>query len=71
MSNASKKRTKKLSIQYTTYTSGGSRIPATSKMDIFVIIVKGWKSLTDVTESSTLGVAAFLHPLLHTAVLSS
>lgn len=71
MSNASKDRTRKLSILYTIHSSGGSRIPTTSKMDIFLIIVNGWKSLTDVTKSSVLVFAAFLHPFSHITELLS
>ena len=43
---------------------GGSRTSATSKMELFVIIVNGWKPLTIITKSSTLDVAAALDPLL-------
>lgn len=42
---------------------------AASKMDISQIIVNSWKPFTDVTKSSILGVAAFLHPLSHIAAL--
>ena len=41
---------------------GGSRTAATSKVEIFVIIVDGWKLLTIITKSSTLDVAAVLDP---------
>ena len=37
---------------------------ATSKMDFFVIIVKGWKPLTNIKKSSILDVAAVLDPPL-------
>ena len=43
---------------------GGSRIAATSKKELFVIIVNGWKPLTIITKCSILDVAAVLHPLL-------
>ena len=43
---------------------GGSRTPATSKMEQFVIIVNGWKPLTIITKSSILDVAAVLGPSL-------
>ena len=44
---------------------GGSRTTATSKVELFVIIVNGWKPLTIITKSSTLDVAAVLDPPLH------
>ena len=43
---------------------GGSRTAAISKMERFVIIVNGWKSLTIITKSSILDVAAVLDPPL-------
>ena len=43
---------------------GGSRTPATSKVELFVIIVYGWKPLTIITKSSTLDVATVLDPPL-------
>ena len=43
---------------------GGSRTAATSKVELFVIIVNGWKPLTIITKSSILNVAAVLDPLL-------
>ena len=39
----------------------GCRTAATSKMELFVIIVTGFQPLTIITESSTLDVAAVLH----------
>ena len=39
---------------------GGSRAAATSKMERFVIIVNGWKSLTIITKQSIFDVAAAL-----------
>ena len=42
---------------------GGSRTAATSEMELFVIIVNGWKPLTIITKSSILDVAAVLDPL--------
>ena len=43
---------------------GRSRTASTSKMELFVITVNGWKPLTIVTRSSILDVAAVLDPLL-------
>ena len=43
---------------------GGSRTAATSRVELFVIIVNGWKSLTIITKSSTLDVAAVSDPPL-------
>ena len=43
---------------------GRSRTAVTSKVELFVIIVKRWKLLTIFTKSSTLDVAAVLDPLL-------
>ena len=43
---------------------GGSRTAATSKVELFVIIVNGWKPLTIITKSSTLDVAGVLDPPL-------
>ena len=43
---------------------GGSRTAATSKVELFVIIVNGWKPLTIITKNSTLDVAAVLDPPL-------
>ena len=39
---------------------GGSRTAATSKMELFVIIINGWKPLTMITKHSILDVAAVL-----------
>ena len=50
-------------------TRGGSRTAATSKVELFVIIVNGWKPLTIIAKSSTLDVAAVLYPPLKTMVL--
>ena len=44
---------------------GGSRTAATSKVELFVIIVNGWKLLTLITKSSTLDAAAVLDPALN------
>ena len=41
---------------------GGSRTTATSKEELFVIIINGWKPLTIITKSSTLDVAAVQDP---------
>ena len=43
---------------------GGSRTAATSKMELFVIIVNGFQPLTIITKYSILDVAAVLDPLL-------
>ena len=43
---------------------GGSRTAGTSKMELFVIIVNGWKSLTIITKCSVLDVRAVLDPTL-------
>ena len=43
---------------------GGSRTAATSKMELFVITVNGWKPLTIITKSSILDIAAVLDPSL-------
>ena len=45
-------------------TRGVSRTVATSKMELFVIIVKGWESLPIITKCSILNVAAVLDPPL-------
>ena len=50
-------------------TRGESRTAETSKVQLFVIIVNGWKPLTIITKSSTLDVAAVLDPLLVTLEL--
>ena len=43
----------------------GFRTAAASKMELFVIIVNGWKPLTIITKSSVLNVAAVLNtPLI-------
>ena len=47
-------------------TRGGSRTPATSNMERFVIIVNGWKPLAIITKSSILDVTAVLDPPLPT-----
>ena len=44
---------------------GGSKTAATSKMERFVIIVNGLKSLTIITKCSILDVAAVLDPPLN------
>ena len=43
----------------------------TSKVELFVIIVNGWKPLTIITKSSTLDVAAVLHPPLGTSIVTT
>ena len=47
---------------------GGSRAAATSKVELFVIIVNGFQPLTIITKSSTLDVAAVLDPPLGNAL---
>ena len=42
----------------------GSKTAATSKVDLFVVIVNGWKPLTTITKNSTLDVAVVLDPPL-------
>ena len=39
-----------------------SKTAATSKVELFFIIVNGWKPLSIITKSSTLDVAAVLDP---------
>ena len=51
-------------LQQNTGCRGGSRTAATSKMELFVIIVNGFKPLTIITKSSILDVAAVLDPPL-------
>ena len=43
---------------------GGSRAAATSKMELFVIIVNGFQPLSIITKCSILDVAAVLDPPL-------
>ena len=43
---------------------GGSRTAASSKMELFVIIVNGFQPLTIITKCSIVDVAAVLDPLL-------
>ena len=43
---------------------GGSGTPATSKMEDLVLIVNSWRSLTIITKSFLLDVAAVLDPPL-------
>ena len=50
-------------------TRGGYRAAATSKVELFVIIVNGWKPLTIITKSSILDVAAVLDLPLKTCSL--
>ena len=44
---------------------GAYRTAATSKVELFVIILNGWKPLAIITKSSTLDVAAVLDPPLN------
>ena len=48
---------------------GGSKAAATSKMECFMIIVNGWKSLSITTKHSILDVAAALDPPLLSGVI--
>ena len=50
---------------------GGSRAAATSKMERFLIIVKGWKPLTIITKRSILEVAAALDLPLNITVTNT
>ena len=52
-------------------TRGGSRTAAASKVELFVIIVNGWKPLTIITKSSTLDAAAVLDPPLVTSNINT
>ena len=47
-----------------TRSRGGSRTAAISKMELFVILVNGWKPLTTITKCFILDVAAVLDPPL-------
>ena len=47
----------------------GSRAAAASKMEHFVITVKGWEPLTISTKRSILDVAAVLDPSLHKSLV--
>ena len=49
---------------------GGSRTAATSKVELFVIIINDLQPLTIITKSSTLDVAAVLNPSLFWPTLS-
>ena len=49
-------------------TRGGSRTAATSKVELFVIIVNGFQSLTIITKSTNLDVAAVLDPSLNSRI---
>ena len=51
------------------FSRGGSRTAATSKVELFVIMVNDWKPLTIIPKSSTLDVAAVLDPALPRAIL--
>ena len=53
-------------METTKSTRDGSRTTATSKMDLFVIIVNGFHPLTIITKCSILDVAAVLDPPLQT-----
>ena len=48
---------------------GGSRTAATSKMELFVIIVNGFEPLTIITKCSILDVAAVLDPPLEVLII--
>ena len=49
--------------RYYTNSRGGSRIVATSKIELFVIIVNGWKPSTIIPKSSILDAAVLDPPL--------
>ena len=51
-------------------TRDGSTAAARTKMECFVIIVNGWRSLTIITKHSILDVAATLDPPLITSVIN-
>ena len=51
-------------LLYTIPLRGGSRTTATSKLELFVIIVNTFQPLTIITKSSTLDVAVVLDPPL-------
>ena len=53
-----------ISVYYFRVIRGGSRTYATSKMELFVIIVNGLQSLTIITKCSILNVTAVLDPSL-------
>ena len=57
----------KFSLRY--QSRGRSRAAATSKMELFVIIVTGWKPLTIITKRSILDAAATLDPPLQSTCL--
>ena len=50
---------------------GGSRTAATSKMELFVIIINGFQPLTFITKCSILDAAAVLDPPLQIDLLAS
>ena len=52
------------------FTRGGFRTTAASKMERFVIVVKGWKPLTIIKKRSILDIAAVLDPPLFTCLLN-
>ena len=59
-------------VQKDSCSRGGSRTPATSNMEHFVIIVNGWKPLTTFPKSSILDVAVVLDfPMLKDVHLTS
>ena len=53
---------------YTYVRRGGSTTAATSKMDLFVIIVNSFQPLTIITKCSIFDIAAVLDPPLRTCV---
>ena len=56
---------------YHEVTRGGSRTAATSKVELFVIIVNDWKPLTIIRKSSTLDAAAVQDQPLTNAKINS
>ena len=53
------------------YIRGGSRTAATSKMDLFMILVNGFQPLTIITKCSILYVAAVLDPPLYIFIVKN
>ena len=62
--NNSKQFGSKFDWSFCSISRGGSRTAAASKVELFVIIVNGWKRLTIITKSSTFHVVAVLNPPL-------
>ena len=58
-----------MTIENNNKSRGRSRTAATSKMQLFVIIVNGYQPLTIITKCSILDVAAVLDPSLKIVLL--